>query len=76
MFHYEKSGRGFSFSSDEPLDMRLNPELRLSAADIINSYNEKDLADLIFNYGEERYSRKIASRIVEQRAAAAFSNAK
>ena len=76
MFHYVKSGRGFSFSSDEPLDMRLNPELRLSAADIVNSYNEKDLADLIFNYGEERYSRKIASRIVEQRDAAAFSTAK
>lgn len=76
MFHYVKSGRGFSFSSDDPLDMRLNPELRLSAADIVNSYNEKDLADLIFNYGEERYSRKIASRIVEQRVASAFSTAK
>ncbi|UTC63379.1 16S rRNA (cytosine(1402)-N(4))-methyltransferase RsmH [Treponema sp. OMZ 787] len=76
MFHYVKSGRGFSFSSDEPLDMRLNPDLSLSAADIVNSYNEKDLADLIFNYGEERYSRKIASRIAEQRKVSGFTNAK
>ncbi|UTC65890.1 MULTISPECIES: 16S rRNA (cytosine(1402)-N(4))-methyltransferase RsmH [unclassified Treponema] len=76
MFHYVKSGRGFSFALTEPLDMRLNPDLKLSAADIVNSYKEKELADLIFNYGEERYSRKIASRIAEQRLVSAFTNAK
>lgn len=76
MFHYVKSGRGFSFSSAEPLDMRLNPDLSVSAADIVNSYSERELADLIFKYGEERYSRKIASRIVEQRAISLFTNAK
>ncbi len=67
MFHYEKSGRGFTFSKDEPLDMRLNPENPLSASRIVNEYDEKDLADLFFTYGEERYSRRIAAAIVRSR---------
>jgi 16S rRNA (cytosine1402-N4)-methyltransferase len=64
---YLGSGRGFSFSADERLDMRLSPRLEDSAADIINKLPEDKLADLIFKYGEERYSRRIARAIVEAR---------
>lgn len=67
-FHYEESGRGFTFSKDEPLDMRLNPENPLSAKVLVNEYEEKEIADLIYKYGEERYSRRIAQAIVRERA--------
>lgn len=76
LFHYEKSGRGFSFRSDEPLDMRLDPQSGESAADIVNSMQETALADLIFNFGEERYSRRIAKAICEARKSAPFSVAR
>lgn len=68
VFHYEKSGRGFTFQKNEPLDMRLNPESPLSAADIVNSYEEGVLADLIYEYSDEKLSRKIARKICEERA--------
>ncbi len=67
IFHYEKSGRGFSFLKDEPLDMRLSAELEISAADIVNEYPENKLADLIFQFGEERLSRRFAKAIVLHR---------
>lgn len=60
IFHYERSGGGFSFSKDEPLDMRLDSSNGKSAADLIGGLDERELADLIFRYGEERYSRSIA----------------
>ena len=66
-FHYERGMRGFSFKRDEALDMRLEGSLELSAEDIVNEYPERELADLIFEYGEERYSRRIARYIVEAR---------
>jgi 16S rRNA (cytosine1402-N4)-methyltransferase len=59
--------RGFSFAEDGPLDMRFDPKTRETAADLVNDLDEKELADLIFEYGEERHSRKIARRIVEAR---------
>lgn len=68
IFHYEESKRGFSFNSDEKLDMRLDVTSDLTAFDVVNHYKEKELADLIFKYGEERYSRKIATSIVRNRA--------
>lgn len=68
IFHYAASQRGFSFSNDETLDMRLNLHTKRSAADLVASLNEKDLADMIFQYGEERYSRRIARSIVERRS--------
>ena len=74
MFHYVESERGFSFRSDEPLDMRLNPEAGMSAADIVNGYSEENLADIIYRYGEERYSRRIARAIVEKRSVAAIES--
>lgn len=67
VYHYAESQRGFSFSKDEPLDMRLDAEGDLSAADIVNSYPEERLADVIYQYGEERFSRRIASEICRRR---------
>jgi 16S rRNA (cytosine1402-N4)-methyltransferase len=60
--------RGLSFMGEGPLDMRLNPETGITAADIIKTTPEKALADLIYNYGEEPYSRRIAQKIVQERA--------
>lgn len=76
VFHYVESGRGFSFSSEEPLDMRLNPNSEIDAARIVNTYGEKQLADLIYAYGEERFSRKIASAVVRYRDGKKFETAK
>ena len=64
---FAKCDRGFSFQVDGPLDMRLDMSLFQTAADIVNSRSEKELADLIFGYGEERSSRNIAKAIVTQR---------
>ena len=61
------NGRGFSFKHRAPLDMRLNPDQELTAAYIVNTYPEAELARLIRTYGEERYSRQIARRIVQER---------
>ncbi len=63
----DDSDRGFSFQRRAPLDMRLNPNQELSAADIVNGYPETELAQLIKRYGEESYSRQIARRIVQER---------
>jgi 16S rRNA (cytosine1402-N4)-methyltransferase len=62
--------RGFSFAADAPLDMRFDPARGQSAAELVNTLDEADLADLIYRYGEERRSRAIARRIVAQRGRA------
>jgi 16S rRNA (cytosine1402-N4)-methyltransferase len=62
--------RGFSFQRDERLDMRMDASAGETAADLIAAANERDLADVIFQYGEERFSRRIARLIVEARAEA------
>lgn len=59
--------RGFSFQQDAPLDMRFNPDQKLTASEIVNEFPEKDLAMIIWNYGEERKSRRIAKYIVANR---------
>ncbi|HTI14106.1 MAG TPA: 16S rRNA (cytosine(1402)-N(4))-methyltransferase RsmH [Dictyobacter sp.] len=59
--------RGFAFSSEGPLDMRLNRSLPVSAATIVNEYQEQELADIIWRYGEEPRARQIARRIVSER---------
>lgn len=61
------SERGFSFQVEAPLDMRFNPEQTLTAADIVNEYDDSDLADVIWRYGEEPGSRRIARAIVAAR---------
>ena len=67
-WHYEKSGRGFSFMRDEPLDMRFNPnETVKTAADILNTAPEVELEEIIRLYGEEDFAEDIAKRIVTAR---------
>ncbi len=65
--------RGFSFGSDGPLDMRLNPSLSTSAADLVNTASEQELADIFWKYGEEKRSRQIARRIVREREQGAIT---
>ena len=59
----DEPSRGFSFRLDGPVDMRMNPEVGLSAAELINTLSEQGLADLIYNLGEEKRSRRIAKKI-------------
>lgn len=66
----DQAERGFSFLAEGPLDMRMNPAAPRSAADIVNSAAESELADILWQYGEERASRAIARRIVQERAKA------
>jgi 16S rRNA (cytosine1402-N4)-methyltransferase len=63
----EEESRGFSFQRQGPLDMRFSPRQELTAADIVNTYSQEDLADLLWRYGEERRSRRIARRLIEER---------
>ena len=63
-----KAERGFSFSKDAPLDMRFDMDSEFSAYDVVNSYKEEDLVRIFSEYGEERFSKRIAKKIVEVRA--------
>ena len=67
-FQLDDKGRGFSIKESSALDMRMDRRLALSAFDIINRYKESDLSDIIYKYGEERFSRRIARRIVNERS--------
>ncbi len=66
-YQFDTAERGFSFRHPAALDMRMDRRQSLSAAEVINSWDETKLADIFFKYGEERLSRRIARRIVEQR---------
>jgi len=66
-FQLDNAEAGFTYKSDCPLDMRMDKTQDLKAADIINSYDEKELANIFFKYGEERNSRRIASEIIRSR---------
>lgn len=68
LHHIEGSGRGFSFRKDEPLDIRMNPDTRVTARDIINTHSEKALKKLFLTLGEERLAGPIAKKIVAARA--------
>jgi 16S rRNA (cytosine1402-N4)-methyltransferase len=63
----EEAGRGFSFQRESPLDMRFSDSQSVTASEIVNTYEERQLAQLLDKYGEERRSRQIAKRIVERR---------
>ncbi|MCR5125213.1 MAG: 16S rRNA (cytosine(1402)-N(4))-methyltransferase RsmH [Treponema sp.] len=76
VYHYERSGRGFSFRYDEPLDMRLNSEEGESAADIVNSMKEEELANLIYLYSDEKMSRRIAKAICVARSSSKITSSK
>lgn len=69
-----QSGRGFTFQKDEPLDMRMDSNSVLTARDIVNTADEKELAGIFFRYGEERWSRRIASNIVKERKVKAIKS--
>jgi len=66
-YHYKKSGKGFTFEKDEYLDMRLDTSTGLTAADLLARLPERELADMFYNNANERYSRRIASLIVNER---------
>lgn len=59
--------RGFSYINDAPLDMRMDTSSGITAYDVVNTYSESELAKIIFEYGEDKFSRRIASRIVRER---------
>ncbi|MCL2067436.1 MAG: 16S rRNA (cytosine(1402)-N(4))-methyltransferase RsmH [Treponema sp.] len=67
LYHYMKSNRGFTFRGNEELDMRLDISGGVTAAQLLGRLPEKDLADLLYNNADERYSRRIASLIVKER---------
>ncbi len=70
MFQLKGEGRGFSFQTDEPLDMRMDRSTDRTAADIVNEYTERELERVIRDYGEDYRARRIARRIVARRAEA------
>ena len=63
----DRPERGFSYAADAPLDMRMDPTQDVSACDVVNTWNERDLATIFRRYGEERYARQIARAIVRRR---------
>jgi 16S rRNA (cytosine1402-N4)-methyltransferase len=65
--------RGFSYSQDAPLDMRMNPDDELTAALVLNTYSAQDLARVLRNYGEEKFAKRIAENVVAQRAIEPFT---
>ncbi len=67
MLQLKTPERGFSFKEDAPLDMRMNPEQRLTAYDVVNRYSERELYRIIREYGEERFAKRIAAAIVRRR---------
>ena len=66
--HFDDESRGFSFRFDAPLDMRMNKRAGLTAADVVNDYNEEALANLFYLYGELKQSRRIAAALIKARA--------
>ncbi len=63
----DRPERGFSYATDAPLDMRMDPSQERSAADVVATYSERDLTDIFRRYGEERYARQIAREIARRR---------
>ncbi len=66
-YQLDEAGRGFSFQADEPLDMRLDPSQAKTAAGVLNTWPEEELADALYEHGDERYARRIARAIVRRR---------
>ncbi|ASA23563.1 16S rRNA (cytosine(1402)-N(4))-methyltransferase RsmH [Paenibacillus donghaensis] len=65
---FDEGNRGFSYNHDAPLDMRMDQSAELTAATIINTWSEQEIARVLFQYGEEKFSRRIARKIVDRRA--------
>jgi 16S rRNA (cytosine1402-N4)-methyltransferase len=71
--HFDDESRGFSFRFDSPLDMRMNKQSRLTAADVVNGYEERQLADILYLYGELKNARRLAAAIVKARSQSPIS---
>lgn len=69
----DETERGFAYAHDAPLDMRMDPTVGMTAADVLNTYEARDLARVLSQYGEERFARKIAAAIVREREVAPFA---
>lgn len=70
----DQAERGFAYAKDAPLDMRMDPSSPLTAAEIVNTYDARALADILQRYGEERFARRIAEHIVRRRARTPFTS--
>jgi 16S rRNA (cytosine1402-N4)-methyltransferase len=70
----DRTARGFSYSADAPLDMRMDPDAELTAAEVLNTYDEKTLARVLREFGEERFAGRIAKYIVRRRADRPFAS--
>jgi len=66
-YQLDNPRRGFSFRNDGPLDMRMNPEAKITAGEYVNESTEQELASLLYNYGDEKYSKRVARAIVSMR---------
>ena len=66
-FQLDDGGRGFSYNHDAPLDMRMDKRQKLTAFDIVNTYSQEELTDLIYKYGEENWAKRIAEFVIEAR---------
>jgi 16S rRNA (cytosine1402-N4)-methyltransferase len=69
----DRAERGFSYSADAPLDMRMDPDAELTAAEVLNTYDEKSLSRILREFGEERFASRIAARIVRSRTRRPFA---
>jgi 16S rRNA (cytosine1402-N4)-methyltransferase len=69
----DRTERGFAYSADAPLDMRMDPDATLTAAQIVNTYDERALSDILRRFGEERFAGRIAGQIVKRRARRPFT---
>ncbi len=76
MYHFSEASRGFSFAGDDELDMRLDRTVGASAADLVNAATEEELAGIVFTFGEDRFARRIARRIVAERRRAPITTAR
>lgn len=68
----DRTDRGFSYAADAPLDMRMDPDAELTAADVINTYDQKSLTRVLREFGEERFASRIAAQLVRRRARQPF----
>jgi 16S rRNA (cytosine1402-N4)-methyltransferase len=69
----DRTERGFSYAADAPLDMRMDPDAELTAAEVVNTYDEKSLVRILREFGEERFAGRIAAQIVRRRARRPFA---
>ena len=69
----DRTERGFSYAADAPLDMRMDPDLPLTAADILNTFDARDIAKILRDFGDERYAPRIAAQIVRRREQQPFA---